>query len=185
MKNITIAALLIAISIGYPGRVFSQNKGLRLVFIRHAERPDNGDNLTCQGLNRSLLLPAVLYRKFGKPSNIYVPALNLGSSTKRTRMLETISPFAAKYNVNINSGYQEEDYNGIGNALLAESGTIIIVWEHNTILPILRAVGVKKTKAMDWPDSDFDSIWIVTFVNGKAVLNLDTEGIKPPSGCAF
>src|ERR1700750_2419010 len=83
----------------------SQSNNLKLVFIRHAEKPDDGDNLNCQGLNRSMLLPAVLAKKFGKPGNIYIPAPKTGSVTKRARMLQTITPFVAKYNLNINSVY--------------------------------------------------------------------------------
>lgn len=69
----------------------SQDENLKLVFIRHAERPEDGDNLTCKGFNRSIQLPAVLYKKFGIPSNIYVPSINLGKSTRRARMFQTIT----------------------------------------------------------------------------------------------
>ena len=55
----------------------SQNlpdKNLKVVIIRHGEKPtekpsdksDGGDNLSCQGQNRALQLPAVLIKKIGK-----------------------------------------------------------------------------------------------------------------------
>jgi hypothetical protein len=185
MKKITCYFLYLLLSAGFAGGAAAQSPSLKLVFIRHGERPDDGDNLNCQGLNRSMQLPALLYKKFGKPANIYIPALNQGKSTKRARMLETISPFAAKYNININSKYDEEDYSGISTALLAETGTVFIVWEHNTILPIIKMLGVKKTKSLEWGATDFDSIWIVTFPAGKAVLSLDKEGLQPAAGCPF
>jgi hypothetical protein len=161
----------------------AQTNTLKLVFIRHGERPDDGDNLNCQGLNRSMLLPAVLMKKFGKPANIYVPALNLGKKTKRTRMLQTITPFVAKYNLSINSAYDEEDYKHVSKALLQENGTVFIVWEHNNLAPLLTYLGVKN--APDWGGKDFDSIWIVTFPKGSAVLTRDKEGLNPPAGCPF
>ncbi len=43
------------------------NKGnglQKVVIIRHAEKPDDGDNLSCKGFNRSLALTSVLYNKF-------------------------------------------------------------------------------------------------------------------------
>ena len=44
------------------------------MFIRHGEKPANDDGqLTCQGLNRALALPAVLTAKFGKPDFIFAP----------------------------------------------------------------------------------------------------------------
>jgi hypothetical protein len=162
----------------------AQNKGLKLVFIRHAERPDDGDNLNCQGLNRSMLLPPLLYKKFGRPTNVYVPALKQGNITKRTRMLQTITPFLVKYDISPNTQYDEEDYKGISNALTNESGTVLIVWEHKNIAPILKYLGVKMNH-LKWPDNDFDSIWIVTFHKGQAILQTDSEGLKPSAGCPF
>lgn len=163
--------------------VTAQNKNLKLVFIRHAEKSADGDNLNCQGLNRSMQLPAVLFKKFGRPSNIYVPALQLGDVTKHARMLQTITPFVAKYTLTINSEYDEKDYKKISKALLDENGTIIIVWEHKNIPAILAHLGVNAN--LSWPDNDFDSIWIVTFTKGRAILSRDKEHLNPAQGCPF
>lgn len=162
---------------------FAQNKTLKLVFIRHAERPEEGNNLTCKGLNRSLQLPAVLTKKFGKFTSIYVPALNLGERTKRARMFQTVTPMAIKYNLDINSYYDEEDYKHVGKALLSEKGTVLIAWEHNNIDSIVEYLGVKSVKK--WPGSDYDSIWIVTFPKGSAVFTRDKEGINASPSCNF
>lgn len=162
----------------------SQSNNLKLVFIRHGEKPDDGDNLDCQGLNRSMLLPGVLFKKFGRPNNIYVPAPSPGRVTKRARMLQTITPFVAKYNLNINSQYDVEDAKKLSNALLSESGTVIIVWEHNNIASIVKHLGVD-VNSLKWPNGDFDSIWVVTFSKGSAVLTKDKEGLNPSSGCPF
>ncbi len=162
----------------------AQSNNLKLVFIRHAERPDNGDNLNCQGLNRSMLLPSVLVKKFGNPSAIYVPSLKLGEGTKRARMFQTATPLAVKYGLSINAAYGETDYKQIGKALLKESGTVVIVWEHKAIKHIIKYLGAG-SGSMDWPGSDFDSIWVVTFPNGHATLTRDRENIHPASGCAF
>ena len=76
----------------------AQNKDLKLVFIRHGEKPLKGDNLTCQGLNRALLLPNFIFKRFGVPSYLFVPGLALGEATKHARMFQTITPLAIKYN---------------------------------------------------------------------------------------
>lgn len=184
MKKINLVFLLFLMAFSLSNcSSNAQNKTLKLVFIRHAERPEDGENLNCQGINRSLQLPAVLYNKFGIPQNIYVPALNMGKKTKRARMLQTITPFVAKYNVSVNSAFEEEDYKGIGNALLNENGTVFIVWEHNNIAPILQYLGI--TSPLKWKDKDFDSIWIVTFHHKQAVLTKDTENLHPAAGCPF
>jgi hypothetical protein len=183
-KGYSILILLCYLTFVCTSCVNAQSKNLKLVFIRHGEKPDQGDNLNCQGLNRSMQLPALLYKKFGLPANVYVPALNLGKVTKHTRMLQTISPFVIKYNLQLNSSYDVEDYKGIGKALLKESGTVIIVWEHQNIPAILEYLGINPN-LLDWPGNDFDSIWVVTFANGKALLTKDKERLNPPAGCPF
>lgn len=183
LKSIPLLYLLfLSFSTSLPLKNFAQAKNLKLVFIRHAERPENGDNLNCKGLNRSLLLPSLLYKKFGKPDDIYIPSIHQGDQTKRSRMFQTITPFAVKYNLSINSSYEEDDYKHTGKALLKEQGTVLIVWEHHWIQSLVSYLGVKTGK---WPDDDYDSIWILTFPKGKAVLTKDKQGLKPGINCSF
>jgi len=182
-NNYLILALSCCLAFFCANCVNAQYKNLKLVFIRHGEKQDDGDNLNCQGLNRSMSLPAVLYKKFGKPGNVYIPALGMGEATKHTRMLQTISPFIIKYNLNLNSAFEEKDYKDVGKALLKENGTVIIVWEHKNIPAILNYLGVRNN--LDWPGDDFDSIWIVTFANGKALLTRDKERLNPSANCPF
>jgi hypothetical protein len=181
IKFIIITSLL---SLLLPGIACSQHKDLRIVFIRHAEKPVNGDNLNCLGLNRSLLLPAVLFKKFGRTDNIYIPTIQTGSDTKHMRMLQTISPYAIKYNLTLNSRFDVDNASGIGSALLRERGTVLVVWEHQGLLPILKYLWGAKTK-YDWPADDFDSIWIVTFKNGAPRLTVDRESLTPNPDCGF
>jgi hypothetical protein len=129
-----------------------------------------------------MLLPALIFKKFGKPVNIYVPSLSLGGVTKHTRMLQTITPFAVKYGLTINSAYDVEDYKQIGKALLKENGTVVIVWEHKNIVPILQYLGIKED--LQWPGNDYDSIWIVSFPNGRSTYPGQGK-IKPAIGMSF
>jgi hypothetical protein len=162
-----------------------QNAGsLKIVIIRHGEKPDDGDNLNCKGFNRSLALTTALYKKFGVVSAIYVPSINTGNSTKSGRMFQTITPYAVKYNLQINSSFDDNDYKKIAKEVFNRTGTVLLVWEHNSIGHLAKALGVKGD-IRDWPDSDFDSIWIITYNNGKAVLSGDKEGLNPSSNCPF
>lgn len=46
-----------------------------IVMVRHGKKPDLGlGQLTCQGLNRALALPAVIAKEFGKPAAIFAPS---------------------------------------------------------------------------------------------------------------
>jgi hypothetical protein len=185
MKKYTRLILLILITCVSFTTGSCQNAGsLKIVIIRHGEKPADGDNLNCRGLNRALALPRVLYGKFGVVSAIYVPSINGGNSTKSGRMFQTATPYAVKYNLQINSSFDENDYKKIAKEVYNRSGTVLMVWEHSSIAHLAKALGVKGN-IKDWPDGDFDSIWIITYKDGKAVISSDKEGLSPSSTCAF
>lgn len=185
MKKIinVISIALIVTSLSVSG-AFAQAANLKIVFIRHAEKPVKGDNLTCEGLNRSLKLPAVVTAKFGIPAFTFVPGLGLGENTKHARMFQTIVPLAVKYNLTVNSSRAEKDSLGMAADLKSRNGVVLVAWEHGGIAPIVRALGVKEN-GLKWPDDDYDSIWIITFKNGEAVLTRDKEGIVASKDCNF
>lgn len=154
---------------------------LKVILIRHGEKPEKGGNLTCRGLNRSLQLPAMIQSKFGIPDYTYVPTLKMGDKTSHARMFETVVPIAVKYNLTINSKFDEKDTAGIAAEIKAEKGTVLVVWEHSVIAGIAHVLGI--TDTLDWPRDDYDSIWIVTISNGKATLSKDKEGLNPSDEC--
>lgn len=154
----------------------------RVIIIRHGEKPASGDNLSCQGLNRAMQLSNVLYAKFKLPDYVFVPSIKNGKSTSSARMYQTIVPFAAKYNLNIDSKYRVDDVQHLAASISKKSGSILVVWEHNAIPAIVQALGVKNA-TLKWKGDDFDSIWIITFKNGKPVLSFDEEGLHPSPAC--
>ncbi len=179
-KNIII--FLFSLTWVIPFSAWSQSittskNDLRVIFIRHGEKPENGGNLTCKGLNRSLQLPGVIQSKFGIPDFTYVPSLKMGDKTAHARMFETVVPLAVRYNLTINSKFDEKDISGIAAAIKAQKGTVLVVWEHSVIADIIHAFGINEN--LNWPGGDYDSIWIVTFPNGKAELTMDKEGLNP------
>src|SRR5580698_89431 len=153
-----------------------------VVIIRHGEKPPKGKNLNCQGLNRSLKLPAVLYSKFGIPGSIYVPSLDNNISTGHARMFQTVIPLAAKYNLKINSRYAEMDTDALAREIKSKKGFVLVVWQHSIIPSIVRALGVQGF-SMRWGDNDYDSIWIINFPKGIAKITFDKEGLTPSTSC--
>ena len=165
----------------------SFDKNLKVMIIRHGEKPaDNsngGDNLSCQGQNRALQLPVVLIKKMGKPDYTYVPALKLDKNTAHSRMFQTVTPFAVKYNLSINSKYQADDFAGAAKSVLKKNGTVLMVWSHSEMPDLASALGVDNPPK--WKGADFDSMWIVTYAKGKAELTLEQEGLSPSETCGF
>ncbi|SEA41636.1 hypothetical protein SAMN05444680_102313 [Variovorax sp. YR216] len=156
---------------------------LRILIVRHGEKPQTGDNLSCQGENRALALPAVLMKKFGRPGLAYVPKLETKASTRHARMFQTVTPFAIQQDLTVNSKYAEEDVTGAAQDVLQQTGLVLMVWEHTQIPPLAKALGVKNPPS--WRKDDFDSIWVVTPSGGVATLTTTAEGLKPSPKCSF
>jgi hypothetical protein len=187
MKYSILKQLLPVLILVYSNEIlFAQSKTegqpLKVIIIRHAEKPEQGDNLSCQGLNRALQLPEVLYGKFKLPDHIFASSINTGKTTGTARMYQTIVPFAIKYNLNINSKFEVGEEDALAKSILKKKGTVLVVWEHNNIPKIAKELGVKEDK-LKWKGSDFDSIWIITFKNGNAELRIDKENINPSADC--
>jgi hypothetical protein len=161
----------------------SPSENLKVVIIRHGEKPKDGDNLSCQGQNRALQLAAVLHAKLNSPDEIYVPSLKSDDATKHSRMFQTISPFAIKYNLPINSKYSADENEKITKSVFKKDGLVLMVWEHSAIQALAVALGVDD--APQWADADFDSVWLINYQDGKARLTLDREGINPSATCNY
>ena len=153
----------------------------RVVIIRHGEKSENGDNLSCKGLNRSLQLAGVLKSKFGAFDHVFVPTLKASNSTTHSRMFQTITPYLVRENLSVSSKYDESDINGVASAIKKQTGTVLVVWEHKNIRKIVRALGIQEVQK--WEDSDFDSILILNYHNGTPTLSSDKEGITPSATC--
>ena len=180
-KKLLHGLVLWTLSICFYASSYSQAGPQKIVIIRHGEKPEKGDNLSCEGLNRAIQLSGVLYNKIGIPNQIYVPSLNVGKNTTIARMYQTIIPFAVKYNLNIDTKYSVKDIDKIATNIKQETGTTLLVWEHKNIVKIVMALGIKEK--LTWDDNDYDSIWIITFSNGVPKLSKDKENIKPSSNC--
>ena len=163
---------------------------LRVIIIRHGEKPEEGDNLSCAGLNRALALPTVLNQLMPTPPDYtYVPLIGTdGQKTSTARMFQTVTPYAVQRNLKINSDYTVDNAKGIAKELRHQRGTTLVVWEHDNIPKIAKKLGIKGP--LEWPDADFDSIWIIDFsgggANGKAkrpTLTRSREGIQPLATC--
>lgn len=169
-------------------QAISQHSSLKVVMIRHGEKNDATGNLSCQGLHRALLLPAVLNAKFDKPAHIYAPSLNDKKVTGHARMFQTITPFAVQDSLAIDTKFAVDSTSALATEIKTKKGVILVVWEHGNIPGIAKALGIT-TPGLQWGNTDFDSIWIVTYakVNGKwvATLNKDQEGLNPSAACDF
>lgn len=181
MKKSILTCLCVLICLALCLTAKSQGK-LKIIIIRHAEKQGQNESLNCMGLNRSLKLISVLNKKIGVPDYIYIPSIGNGKKTMRSRMFQTISPFAIKYNLSINSGFSGTDFDAIAEDLKGKKGVVLFVWDHANIVALAKALGIK-TKKLDWSGADFDSMWVITGKGKSRVLTIDKEGITPNANC--
>jgi len=180
-----LAALAIVLSSA------SARADVKLVMFRHAEKPAAGlGQLSCQGLNRALALPAVLLAAYGRPAALYAPNPGVakddeGRSYNYLRPLATIEPTAIRAGLPVNTAWGWQDIVHLQDELLApshEGQTLYVAWEHHELEDLARAILVRRggdpALVKHWPAGDFDTVYVLTLpTRGNAVFKAEKEGL--------
>ena len=166
-----------------------------IVFIRHGEKPEKGlGQLSCHGLNRSLALPDVLIKKFGKPDAIFAPNPaklkdDHGTQYAYVRPLATIEPTAIRLGLPVNVQFSFENSAKLQSALLSQpykNSVVLVSWEHHWAQKIAKELVARidkneAAKVPVWQDDDFDSIYVVRIGNGSGkksvAFSFDKQGL--------
>jgi hypothetical protein len=171
-----------------------------IVGLRHGEKqtdPDIGQ-LNVRGLNRSLALPQVLLKKFGRPQFIFAPdpaaMINSAGGARYCyiRPLATIEPTAIFCGMPVNTQFGFQDIAGVETELRQpkyKSALVFVAWEHVLLEKLTRKLvqdlGGDGAQVPKWEHNDFDSLYIVkiTTQSGHATgaFQIDHENIAPPS----
>lgn len=164
-----------------------------LVFLRHAEKPADGlGQLNCQGLNRSLALPALLPERFGAPD--YVFAANPDRRVEEgpddeefnyLRPLLTIAPTAIAHGLPVNTEFNANDVEEIVDELTERQyrhSTIYTAWSRGYVSEIMNElldeVDADENLSVDrWHREDFDSVYVIRlhWKNGEATASLEAQ----------
>ncbi|GLI81622.1 hypothetical protein PoHVEF18_010007 [Penicillium ochrochloron] len=126
--------------------------------IRHGEKPDSGNGLSTQGLERAQCLRTV----FGASSeyNIgHIMAQTPLSSGKRQRPYDTVEPLAEDLGLTVDVSCDRDDPGCVKDVVdgYTGSGNILICWEHDALTDIVSDLGDKN--APDYPDDSYNIIW--------------------------
>jgi hypothetical protein len=171
-----------------------------IVFFRHGEKPSSGNGqLTCQGLNRALALPDVLFAKFGRPHWAYAPnpsqkISDPGGSFFYVRPLATIEPSVIRAGISVNTNYGYTNIAGLQSRLIRSSkanSTIYVAWEHAYLVKVVQSImnaygGGVRVPA--WISGDYDTLYVVhvTYTSSgiRASFELDSQGLNGlPTTC--
>ena len=166
-----------------------------IVFLRHGEKPPGGlGQLTCQGLNRSLALPAILISKFGKADYIFAPDPE-GKVTEGglrqfdyIRPLATIEPTAIRLGLPVRTDFRYKDIAGLQRELTKQQyhqALVFVSWEHYELDRMVRnfvgGFGGNPAEVPEWPGDDYDSLYVlrISDTGGKKSISFshDHEGL--------
>ena len=165
-----------------------QGKGETIVLVRHGEKPPEGlGQLTCKGLNRALALPNVLITRYGKPDFVYAPNPSVqvpdGNSGPYSyvRPLVTIEPTAIRLAMPVNTQIGFNEIDKLQKELMQPAyanSVIFVAWEHIALYQFARQMllsnGKDPSVVPDWPNSDYDTIYIFRILrpNGMPQVTL-------------
>ena len=186
MKSLGLAAFALVFALA------GSTQAETIVFIRHAEKPDAGlGQLSCQGLNRALALPAFFAKAFPKIDAIFAPDPGFAKADKGKdydypRPLVTIEPTAIARGLPVNAHIGYADIPGLEKALQApelKNATVVVAWEHKIIdvfaRDLIAAHGGDPKAVPGWGEGDYDGVYVVTLDPGApARFARITEGLE-------
>jgi hypothetical protein len=166
-----------------------------IVLLRHAEKPAAGlGQISCQGLNRALALPAVLLRKFDRPAALFAPNPGIrkkdaGVPYNYIRPLATIEPTAIRLGMPVNTDFGLDDLDALQAAITQPAyrdATVFVAWEHRLAAKLaaqlLAANGANPSLVPVWHYSDFDSLYVVTLQQQagqtRASFRVEQQGLN-------
>lgn len=147
----------------------------RIMFIRHAEKPDDGENgvtaenvfdkesLAVRGWQRAGALIAFFSAQPKmKPTAIFASGIGHNSNSKRP--IETVAPLADRLKetqpVALNTNQLKDDIEPLMNKVLLLQGTVLVCWEHKRIPDLAALLTATPPVPKVWPDDRFDVVWI-------------------------
>jgi broad specificity phosphatase PhoE len=153
-----------------------------VLLIRHAEKLTDGQqDLSPTGLERAKRLPEL----FGgaAPHNLPRPQFLFAThvSKKSNRPVETITPLSQALGLPISSDVDDKDFAVLAKELLSGkyAGKVVLVaWHHGSLPAFARALGAVPPYD-SWPDTQFDRVWRIDFVGGKATLRDLPQELMP------
>jgi hypothetical protein len=155
-----------------------------IIFIRHGEKPGTEfGQLSCQGLNRSLVLPKLLIRNYGRANFIFAPdpakkVSSNGRDYSYTRALATIEPTAIELGLPVETKFGYEEIDLLQEELLSpqyRKSLVFVAWEHFKLQQLVK--NLFATLGSDavippWNSDDFDSIYVVTITTVGSHQNI-------------
>ena len=167
--------LLVLVSFLLPTGFAGAQPPATIYLIRHAEKlTDKRPDLAQQGFLRAALIPNLFLPPAGssraalpKPDFLFATARSKNSN----RPFETVMPLSSALNEPIMNEIEDDNFGDLAKLLLSGkyAGKVVLVaWHHGKIPDLAAALGA--AAPYKWPDTQFDRIWRIDYVGGKATV---------------
>ena len=136
----------------------AMTKGRVVYFIRHGEKPVQGNGLNAQGQQRSKYLT----EHFGPSSNYgvkYLIAQRPKKDGRQRRAYDTLRPLADDLGLTVDTDCGRDEIDALVAKIQSYAGTgnVLVCWEHKRLSDIAAALGVPHPPR--YPTERFDVIW--------------------------
>ncbi|HEX3989179.1 MAG TPA: flagellar basal body-associated protein FliL [Verrucomicrobiae bacterium] len=183
LRAVRFAALLLLVLTACRSATADDAPGLRdatVLIIRHAEKPENGSDLSPEGVERAKAYVHYFYtfQLDGEPLKID-SLFAAADSKKSTRPRLTLEPLSRALNLPLNTAFKDKEPEALARELESRPhGTnILICWHHQEIPELLRAMGADPDKLLHhgkWPGHVYG--WVIE-------LRYDHEGRLKSDDC--
>jgi hypothetical protein len=170
-------ALAVAVLLG-TGQAYAAPS--QVIFIRHAEKPAEGHELSAQGFKRAQALvkffttnPAVT--KYGTPVAIYAAAPKNEDSSIRS--IQTVTPLARAVGVPVNDSFTRGQTTRLVRDIMEnpyyDGRLVLVCWQHERLVDAALELAEYNNSSVALPlywDSDtYDRAWVLDLNNGKVI----------------
>ena len=133
-------------------------QGRAVYFIRHGEKPLQGNGLNAQGIQRS----KYLRKLFGPTSDFrvsYLIAQRPQPDGRQRRACDTLRPLADDLGLSVDTDCERDDFEAVAAKIqnYKGEGNVLVCWEHKRLTDIAAALGVHSPPR--YPTKRFDVIW--------------------------
>jgi broad specificity phosphatase PhoE len=144
----------------------------RIMFIRHAEKPDAGnagvaadgaqddESLTVRGWQRAGALAKFFASQPAlRPGIVFAAGVGPGSKSKRPS--ETVTPLVNLLNAPGITSHLKSDLQPLIDDVMTRDGTVLVAWEHQLIPDMVGLLPNAPAVPQHWPGDRFDIVWIL------------------------
>jgi hypothetical protein len=151
-----------------------------ILIIRHAEKPDNGPELSPEGVRRAAAYVNYFknFQVASQPLKLdYIFATADSKGSHRPRL--TVTPLSQALKMRLDTRFKDKDFQSLADDIQSRphGKHLLICWHHGAIPDLVRALGADPAKLIPggkWPASAFG--WVIE-------LRYDHEGRLMPGEC--